>query len=165
MVRVPLPLPPMLMEALGYEGGARHVGFWWSPPDGAVRWSDGATAATGYALGWQELLAHPAGRRALGPYDLGVGSSGGRHRLLADRWEESLDVGLPEDVDGLLATQPSVIAMAVDEVGEEAVREAIQEAIERAGKRSPEEVRVAVEAHRRRERELASALRAWLDAL
>ena len=164
-VEVPLALPPMLPEALGYEGGARQVGFWWSPVDRAVHWSDGGTAATGYALGWAELLAHPAGRRALGPYDLGGGPKGGRHRLLADRWEGTLHVGLPEDVDGLLATQPSVIAMAVDEVGEDAVREAIEEALARASARPPDEVRAAVEAHRRRERELAGSLRSWLDSL
>jgi hypothetical protein len=165
LVRLPLPLPPMLVEAFGYEGGARYVGFWWSPPDESVRWSDGPTSASGYWLAWHELLGHPVGERLLGPYDLGSGASGGRHRLLADRWEETLDVGLPEDVDGLLATQPSAIAMAVETVGEEEVRETIERALEIAANRPREEVMDAVRSRRRRQRELAAELRAWLDEI
>jgi hypothetical protein len=155
----------MLCDALGYEGGARYVGFWWSPQEEAVRWSDGSASAGGYWLAWQELLSHPAARAALGPFDLGSGASGGRHRLLADRWEGTLHVGLPEDVKQLLATQPSVIAMAIDEVGEERVRETIDEALRIAADRPHEEVADAARARRRRQRELAAELRDWLDRL
>jgi hypothetical protein len=165
LVRLPLRLPPVLVEAFGYEGGGHYVAFWWSPPDETVRWSDGGTSASGYWLPWHELLGHPVGRRVLGPFDLGSGASGGRHRLLADRWDEALFVGLPEDVDALLATQPSPIAMAVDAVGEEEVRATIEQALEAAASRPREEVMDAVRSRRRRQRELAAALRAWLDEL
>jgi hypothetical protein len=164
-VRLPLPLPPQLCEAFGYEGGARYVAFWWSPRDEAVRWSDGATSASGYWLPWQELLGHPVGRRVLDPYDLGSGASGGRHRLLADRWDQQLYLGLPEDLDALLATQPSTIAMAVDAVGEEEVCTTIERALEVAASRPRDEVMAAVRSRRRRQRELAVGLRAWLDEL
>lgn len=31
MVRLPLPLPPMLLDAAGYTGGARYVALFWMP--------------------------------------------------------------------------------------------------------------------------------------
>jgi hypothetical protein len=43
-VRPPLPLPRMLLDALGYQGGARYVALrWWGGGGGDVLWSDGST--------------------------------------------------------------------------------------------------------------------------
>lgn len=72
-VRLPLPLPPMLLDAVGYQGGARYVALrWWGGGGGDVLWSDGSMTATGWWPAWRLLVReHPLGRAIFAAYDLG----------------------------------------------------------------------------------------------
>src|SRR5918992_2034326 len=72
-VRLPLPLAPMLLDAVGYQGGARYVALrWWGGGGGDVLWSDGSMTATGWWPAWRLLVReHPLGRAIFAAYDLG----------------------------------------------------------------------------------------------
>ena len=41
------PIPPQLKEALGYEGDARFVAFYWSPDGDEAMYDDGQTSGDG----------------------------------------------------------------------------------------------------------------------
>jgi hypothetical protein len=112
-VRLPLPLPPMLLDAVGYQGGARYVALrWWGGGGGDVLWSDGSMTVPGWWPAWRLLVReHPLGRAIFAAYDLGDlhedPAEEAPHWLLCDRWEGTLDIGLARDVEQLLRTQPS----------------------------------------------------------
>ena len=53
----------------------------------------------------------------LGSYQLGDSDTEARHWLLADRWQQTLDVGLAFDVRQLLTSQPSELAAAAEILG------------------------------------------------
>ena len=52
-----LPVPPMLEAALGYDGPARWVGFWWEPCGDTARWSDGRVAAGADWYAWRTFVS------------------------------------------------------------------------------------------------------------
>jgi len=63
------------------------------------------------------LLCRSVGWRVPGePYGLGQTNGQGEHRLVVDRYLASLHVGLAEDVEQLLATQPSDLTACCDEL-------------------------------------------------
>lgn len=65
LAKLPLPVPPMLEETLGYAGAARFVGFYQSylrrvGPPGCVIVDDSHVVMPGNSNGWRALLEHPA---------------------------------------------------------------------------------------------------------
>lgn len=140
---VRLPLPPMLLAAVGYEGGARYVALrWWGGGGGDVLWSDGSTTATGWWPAWRLLVhEHPLGRAVFAAYDLGDlhedPADEAPHWLLCDRWEGTLDIGLASDVEQLLRTQPSELHAAARELGAERVAEELRQQLQRGHRRRP----------------------------
>ena len=92
MVRLPLPLPPMLLDAAGYTGGARYVALFWMPYGDELMLADGQITATGWWPAFTTLAHHPLGQIILGPFELGLSDSEAAHWLLADRLAGTLDV-------------------------------------------------------------------------
>lgn len=113
LVRLPVPCPPMLLEAIGYELGARYIGVGGSAAErGALLWADGTTTGSAWWPAWLTLtLDHPLGQAVFGPYDFGdpyeSPAADAAHWLLVDDWEGTLQVGLARDVEALLAAQAS----------------------------------------------------------
>ena len=161
MVRLPLPLPPMLLDAAGYTGGARYVALFWMPYGDELMLADGQITATGWWPAFTTLAHHPLGQIILGPFELGSSDSEAAHWLLADRLAGTLDVGLELDVRQLLATQPSELAAAAHELGADRVRRLLIDQFKTPRALSPTEVHAQLE----RSRRLLDELRDWLDAV
>ena len=166
-VRLLLPLPPMLLDALGYQGGARYVALrWWGGGGGDVLGSDGSMTVPGWWPTWRLLVReHPLGRAIFAAYDLGDlhedPAEEAPHRLLCDRWEGTLDIGLADDVEQLLRSQPSELQAAARELGADRVAEELRQRLQRWTPPPPE----AVQAELHRKHELLCELRGWLDEL
>lgn len=80
------PVPPTLEAAIGYDGAARWVGFYWQPAGDEVCWDDGRASLTG--ANWGAYLAYTQ-HRAVWPhlalYDFGSSDEPARHWLVLDR--------------------------------------------------------------------------------
>lgn len=166
-VRLPLALPAMLLDALDYQGGARYV---------ALRWSGGGggTCATatapptrpGWWLAWRLLTGeHRLGRVIFDPYDLGDASEDpaveAPHRLLCDRLEQTMWIGLAHDVQMLLRSQPCELHALARELGPERVAAAMRQQLEKRPMPTPAQITDQM----RRKQALLAQLRAWLDGL
>ena len=165
LVQIPLPLPDMLLGAVGYDGDARYVALRWSGGGGGdVLLTDGPVTTTGWWPPWRLLVReHPLGRVMFDSYDLGdLQDDPGilaPHWLLADRWEHTLHVGLARDVQQFLATQPSTAHAVVDAIGPERFSELLQQQMQSDAGPTPEAVHATI---RRRVAD-HQALQRWLD--
>lgn len=164
LLRVPLTLPPMLLQAVSYGGGGRYVAMYWSGGSGGdVMLNDGEVTVAGWWPAWRLFAReHRLGQALFSPYDFGDRTDypvPAVHWLLADRWESTLDIGLARDVEQLLRTQPGVIAAAIDHVGRERVIEALTRAFEAHAARPASEIQRQLAQRDRDYRDL----RAWLD--
>lgn len=54
------PVPPQLETALGYDGDARFVAFYWSPAGDEVMYDDGQVSSDGNWWVWLTFENHPA---------------------------------------------------------------------------------------------------------
>ncbi len=54
------PVPPQFEGALGYEGDARYVAFYWQPVGDELMCDDGQVAADGNWWAWIDFVNHPA---------------------------------------------------------------------------------------------------------
>lgn len=85
-LKVVAPVPPMLETAIGYDGDARWVAFYWQPAGDEACWSDGQRARCG--ANWPVYLAyigHSTVRRHLAAYNFGNSDTAADHYLLLDR--------------------------------------------------------------------------------
>lgn len=82
-----LAVPPMLEAALGYEGPAQWVGFFWQYDD--ARAYDGRFDLPADWYAWRVFTEHMAMSVVLAPYDFG-GEDEGTHLLLLDRGDRRL---------------------------------------------------------------------------
>ena len=57
---LPIPVPPQLEEALGYEGDARWVAFYWTPAGDEAMYDDGQCSGDGDWMGYLAYVDHPA---------------------------------------------------------------------------------------------------------
>ncbi len=132
-VRLPLSLGPMLLEAVGYHGGAHYVALRWSGGGGGdLLFSDGTTTATGWWPPWRLLVReHPLGRAIFAGYDLGdlheEPGDEAPHWLLCDRFEQAMWVGAAHDIETLEGSQPSELHAAARAVGAERVVAALRQ--------------------------------------
>lgn len=55
-----VPVPPQLEQALGYDGDARYVAFYWEPAGDEVRYDDGQVGGDGEWWAWLDFTGHPA---------------------------------------------------------------------------------------------------------
>lgn len=102
MRELAIKVPPLLAEALGYDGAGRYVAVHYDRELG-LRWSDGYTGSAADEEAWGIFCSWPAVADALGDNPF----AGGEHALLLDRWERKAWLGDLVDVRLLLASQPS----------------------------------------------------------
>ena len=167
LVRLPLPCPGQLVELSRYRGDRRWIALWSSPAGDELIVCDGAFTITAPLHGWSCFCAHPLVGVFLEPYQLDQPHDQGEHRLVVDRYFGSLHVGLAEDVDQLLATQPSDLTACSDELspGEMRLlrRRELALKAERERADSPAQLHAATRASRQREQQLLGELMALLD--
>jgi hypothetical protein len=105
LIPLNIPVPPMLAQAIGYNGDARFVSFHWTPYGDEVDYSDGRVTATGI---WQAFLAyiqHPAINPYLQDYDLGSSESEAKHALILDQEQHALFVAPVREAEKFLSQQ------------------------------------------------------------
>lgn len=100
-VRLPLALPPMLIEALGYDREQQLVCAWWQGGAEPVRLSDGQTTPVAWEPAYRLLvLEHRLSAALLSVYDLGCERARpARHQLLCDSGRQELVVACPADAE------------------------------------------------------------------
>ena len=159
--------PPMLCEAIGYPGPARHVAFYWTPCGDEIMYSDGRASADWHWHAWLLFTRHNSIAPHIAPYNLGSSDEEATHWLLVDRETNALHVGTPVGVLRALRGQyadqaPASEAQGDDIPGEitlEDFRGLIDSFVEVSGPQ-PGEI---IEAMRKQDA-LAEELRAWLDS-
>jgi len=108
MTPLPIPIPPQLLEAVGYRGDARLVSLCWTSSDKPWH-DDGRSGGTGDVWAYLAFARHAAVRLHLAPYDLGGIDRDGRHRLLIDMEARTVSVGTVAEVrEAVLAQWPVV---------------------------------------------------------
>jgi hypothetical protein len=112
---LPIPVPPMLEEALGYAGTSRWVAFHWTPWGDKLRYEDGTVSADGSWHAWLTFVRHRRIAPALAPYHFDNSEEEARHWLLLDRETRTLSVGAVVDVQQFLrrAAPPALTLDAV----------------------------------------------------
>ncbi len=90
-VRLSIPVPPMLEEALGYQETARYVGFYWGAGDESYV-NDGRYMTTGEWDAFLLFVRHWSVEPHLRGYNLGSSEDEARHWLILDREERQLIV-------------------------------------------------------------------------
>lgn len=89
-VRLTIPVPPGLAEAIGYRGEARWVAFHWEPCGDESFYDDGQSSGTGSPWAYLAFVRHAVVAPEIAPYDLGSSDSEARECLVLDRGEELL---------------------------------------------------------------------------
>src|SRR4051794_36633404 len=100
-----IPIPPQLLEAVGYHGDAALVSVCWTPLGDTVWYDDARSSGTGYAWAYLAWVRHKHVAPYLAPYDLGSSEQESQHRLLLDRQTRTVSVGTVAEVRAVLATQ------------------------------------------------------------
>lgn len=118
---LPVAVPPMLEAAIGYEGDARLVAFFFDAGDEAY-YSDGHTTTCGEWDAYELYVNHPLVAPHVRGYDLGSSEESPTHYLLLDREARTLSVAPVAEAQRLLreqwgaAAQPeSVLAFSEQE--------------------------------------------------
>lgn len=156
---LPIPVPPMLEEAMGYDGEARLVAFYWGGGDEAY-YADGYRSACGEWDAFLLFIEHPSVASALQSYDFGSSEDEARHWLILDREHRHLSVAPVAAAQRLLKAQWSLPdPEPVLVVDEEAWARVCAEIEERCAQITPQQIMTAIAAHQR----LLKALRDWLD--
>jgi hypothetical protein len=106
LIKLHVPVPPMLEEALGYTGNGKFVAFYWGAGDEAY-YDDGRSSATGEWDAYLAFVQHPTIEPALRPYHLGDSDSEATHELVLDREERKLYVGAARAVNRFLQRERS----------------------------------------------------------
>lgn len=105
------PVPPMLEEALGYDGTARLVAFYWDPNGDECSWNDGRLSVCGANWwAWLAYTQHPLICLHLLPYDLGSSEAPASHWLVLDREARQLYVGPWDVAAAVVSRQPRASA-------------------------------------------------------
>jgi len=111
MTLLAAPVPPMLEEALGYDGAARLVAFYWSPDGDECCWNDGRLSVCGANWwAWLAYTQHPTICLHLLPYDLGSSDAPASHWLVLDREARQLHVGPWDVAAAVVSRQPRASA-------------------------------------------------------
>jgi hypothetical protein len=100
-----VPVPPQLLDAVGYQGDAKLVSLNWTPLGDTVWYDDGRSSGTGYAWAFLVWKRHKKVALHLAPFVLGSSDMEGTHRLLLDREARTVCVGTTAEVRAALAGQ------------------------------------------------------------
>jgi hypothetical protein len=160
----------MLEAALGYEGTARYVAFYWIPAGDELRWDDGWSSADGAWAGWLQWTCHPRVAPHLRPFHFGDSDTPATHWLLLDREARTCTAGPARAVQRALRTRnPAPEAPAWPGLeGEEPLPALTEEDWQALAEHfreiqvtiTPEEIAQRMAAHT----QVLDALCVWLDA-
>jgi len=84
-ITLPVPVPPMLEQAIGYEGQARLVAFYWIPSGDEVYFDDGHVGSTGEWDAYLTFMRHPVIAPALQGHNLGDSETEADEWMILDR--------------------------------------------------------------------------------
>jgi hypothetical protein len=161
---LPIPVPPMLEQALGYNGQARLVAFYWSPSGDEARFDDGVVSADAERLTYLGLLEHPRVAPLLSASDLGSNEQEARQWLLLDREARVLYALPAREAAGLLyhqwATRPDALSVPEPSDDMAAVLKAFTEEV---GWQDVPVDQAGVERRRQEQGARRAAMLEWLD--
>jgi hypothetical protein len=156
----------MLERALGYEGSATWVSFYWEPAGDEAMYDDGRASGTGE---WDAFLLYTR-HRAVAPhlegYDLGSSDALAQHRLVLNREMRALFVAPEREVARHVRAQWPVM-VGLQPLSPDAVERLSREynrVLRERLARPPAEIRAAVEAHLAVHAREMETLAAWLNA-
>jgi hypothetical protein len=152
----------MLAQAIGYEGQARFIAFYWGSGDEAY-YDDGRSSATGEWEAYLAFVQHPTIEPALRPYHLGDSDSEATHELVLDREERKLYVGTARAVNRFLQEQWPPLP-----TGEITQKEAMQSLLDSLNAENWEEVQTTInpdEIMRKMQehQQMVQEMTTWLD--
>jgi hypothetical protein len=126
---LPIEVPPMLEDALGYMGEARFVAFFFDASD-EVYYADGRVTTCGDWDAYELFVHHPLIAPHVCGYHLGSAKEPPTHYLLLDRNNRTLLVASVVNAQRLLCEQwqpvqswPELVLVASEEEGEQLVQE------------------------------------------
>jgi hypothetical protein len=105
LIPLPVPVPPMLEQALDYPGQARLVAFFWTPSSDEAMYDDGKCSGVGDWMAYLAFVKHPLVEPYLRPFDLGSSEDEARHWLVLDREARALSALPVEEAAALLLQQ------------------------------------------------------------
>lgn len=156
---LPIVVPPMLEAAVGYEGDARLVAFFFDSGDEAY-FADGRMTACGEWDAYELFINHPLVAGTLRGYDLGSSEAPPVHYLLLDREARALSVAPVSLAQQILREQWGISeepepVLAVTEAEWEQL---VQDLMVRVTQPSPAQIMEYWHEHQR----LVEQLAAWL---
>lgn len=161
---LPILVPPMLEEALGYNGSARLVAFYREPVGDEARFDDGVVSADAEGPAYLSFVRHPRIVPQLAAYDLGTSEHEACHWLVLDREARVLYALPAREAAALLyqqwATRPD--APSESESSDESAA-AFQAFIEEVGWQDVPVGLAAVECRMLEQEARRAAMLAWLD--
>lgn len=153
-----LPLPPELVEALGYRGQARYVGFHYIHDADDLVMDDGECSGTAATRGFHLYNSHRAVGSQLDDAGIGLREYPPTHWLILDREANRATIAPVQEARRFLHEQwPPLTAEQIDAL--RAQVEAMPEQGWREERIDPEVFRQVVEEQRGR----VGRLMAWLD--
>ena len=113
LVPLPVPVPPMLEQALGCLGQARLVAFFWSPLGDEAVYHDGKCSGDADWAAFLAFVEHPTVEPPLRPFELGSSEEEAQHWLLLDREARTLSMLPAQEAAVLLLEQHGQLRSAV----------------------------------------------------
>jgi hypothetical protein len=105
MRHLDIPVPPMLEQAIGYDGEGRWVAFYWMPGGDEVIYDDGRFSTDGTWQAYLLYVQHATVAPHLAAYNLGNSDQEAEHYLLLDRQERRMYVATIEEAQRVLHDQ------------------------------------------------------------
>src|SRR5581483_6855994 len=165
MLTLHVPVPPMLEQALGYEGSATWVSFYWEPAGDEAMYDDGRVSGTGEWDAFLVYTRHRRGAPSLAPYNLGSSDAPAHHRLVLQRQTRTLYIApASEAARHVQAQWPIVSGMAeLTAADVERLSQEYQRAIQERLLRPQEDIIAEVEARMALHVRELEELTIWLD--
>lgn len=114
---LPIPVPPDLVEVMGYRGAARFVGLYWESAGDEVVVTDGRFSGTGESFAYLTYTRHRAVCPHLLPFCLGSSDKRAEYYLLLDRHELRASVAPRNEAQGFLKDQfPPATVLTPEEI-------------------------------------------------
>jgi hypothetical protein len=161
-------VPPKFEAALGYEGDARFVAFYWEPAGDELMYTNGQISANGEYAPWILWRRHIATAPTLFGYDFGSSDTPARHWLLLDREDRRFYVGEADQVARFFHQLPEAIEAreaweALDPEERKRLQTEAWGSVQEAMKRMPQVTMADIEERVRNAHRLYRKLSVWLD--
>ena len=163
MLRIDVPVPPMLEQAVGYHGDARFFAIYWGAGDEAY-FNDGRTSATGHPHGYLCYIRHPAVGPELSRVNMGSSDYEAESWIVIDRRHRRAYVASVLEARRFLREQWNETAAAVPAVLSQEEFAAVFEKLRQDFESRPMPTAAEIMAAMREQQKLEAEMVAWLDA-